>query len=45
MVEVNAGQHWQEHVHLCLEMESDVLRKSTIAHFSASSLLPGLPKL
>lgn len=39
MGEVNAGQHWQEHVHLCSEMESDVLRERTLAHFSASSLL------
>lgn len=39
MGEVSAGQHWQEHVHLCSEMESNVLRERTLAHFSASSLL------
>ena len=39
MGEITAGQRWQEHVTLCSEMESDVLRERTLAHFSASSLL------
>lgn len=39
MGEVSAGQHWQEHVTLCSEMESGVLRERTLARFSVSSLL------
>lgn len=42
MGEVNACQHGQEHVHLCLEMEFDLLRERTLAHFSASSLPAGV---